>query len=178
MHDDSYRPATCCRIFSTLQQSDMSHETFLTHAIDLALTHSADGRNGPFGAVVVRDKQIVGQGWNQVVSSHDPTAHAEVMAIRDAGKQLGTHQLKDCTLYTSCEPCAMCLAAIYWARIPTVYYACTMEDAGAAEFDDGVIYDELTQPWAKRRVAGVNLLRDQGQAVFKAWHKNPGRVQY
>jgi guanine deaminase len=156
----------------------MQHEQLLIHAIDLAEEHSARGDNGPFGAVIARDGRIVGRGWNQVVSSHDATAHAEVMAIRDAGRALGTHQLTGCILYSSCEPCAMCLSAIYWARIETVYYAATIADADQADFDDGSIYRELAKPWTDRRITGFNLLRERGQAVFQRWLNNPDRIQY
>ena len=156
----------------------MTHEQLLLEAIELAETHSAEGDNGPFGAVIARDGRILGRGWNQVVSSHDPTAHAEVMAIREAGRALGTHQLAGCVLYSSCEPCAMCLSAIYWARIETVYYAATIADADDADFDDGSIYRELAKPWAQRRASGFNLLRERGQQVFRRWLDNPDRVHY
>lgn len=156
----------------------MTHEQLLLEAIHLAEQHSARGDNGPFGAVIARNDEIVGRGWNQVVSSHDATAHAEVMAIRDAGTALGTHQLDGCILYSSCEPCAMCLSAIYWARIGTVYYAATIADADHADFDDGSIYRELARPWNEREVAGFNLLRERGQQVFERWLDNPDRVQY
>jgi tRNA(Arg) A34 adenosine deaminase TadA len=156
----------------------MTHEQLLLRAIELAERHSAAGDNGPFGAVIARGGQIVGEGWNQVVACHDPTAHAEIMAIRDAGRRLGVHHLADCVLYTSCEPCAMCLAAIYWARIDVVYYAATMEDADHADFDDGAIYAELAQPWSKRRIDGFNLLRQRGRQVFEQWLANPDRIAY
>jgi len=156
----------------------MTDEQLLLRAIELAETHSAAGDNGPFGAVVSLNRQIVGEGWNQVVSTHDPSAHAEVMAIRDAGRRLGTHRLAGCTMYASCEPCAMCLAAIYWARIDRVVYACTIEDAAKAAFDDGTIYDELGKPWERRAVRGVNLLRERGQRVFERWAANPRKVEY
>jgi len=156
----------------------MTDEQLLLRAIELAEEHSAAGDNGPFGAVVARGGEIVGEGWNQVVSTHDPSAHAEVTAIRDAGRRLGTHDLADCTMYASCEPCAMCLATIYWARIRRVVYAGTVEDAARANFDDGVIFDELAKPWAGRQIEGFNLLRERGQRVFERWAANPKRIAY
>lgn len=156
----------------------MTHEQLMLRAIELAETHSRAGDNGPFGAVVAHGGAIVGEGHNQVVASHDPTAHAEVLAIRDAGRRLGTHRLSGCTLYTSCEPCAMCLAAAYWARLDAVWYAAAIADADEAGFDDGSIYRQLALPWADRRIPGRNLLRERGRQVFQRWLANPQRIAY
>jgi tRNA(Arg) A34 adenosine deaminase TadA len=156
----------------------MDDATLLRRAIALAARHSADGAHGPFGAVVARDGVVVGEGWNQVVSRHDPTAHAEVVAIRDAGARLGTHVLEGCTLYASCEPCPLCLAAAYWARIPRVVFAASRADAEAAGFDDARVYEELALPWAGRQVVGERLLAQEGRAVLAGWLANPSRIAY
>jgi tRNA(Arg) A34 adenosine deaminase TadA len=150
----------------------------LRKAIRLAAAHSASGRNGPFGAVVVRGDEVVGEGWNQVVELHDPTAHAEVMAIRAASARLGTHDLSDCVLYTSCEPCPLCLSAVYWARIPRVVYAASKEDATAAGFGDADLYVELSRPWDQRRLECVQLLQDNGRGVLRAWSANANKIPY
>src|ERR1700761_2068275 len=125
-------------------------EKWMRAAIRLSRTKMKAGFGGPFGAVVVRKGKVVGRGWNQVTSTNDPTAHAEVVAIRDACKRLKTFQLDDCDLYTSCEPCPMCLSAIYWARIPAVYYGNTRQDAAAIGFDDDFIYQQIPLPPEKR----------------------------
>lgn len=156
----------------------MSDAAHLREAIRLARTHSADGRHGPFGAVVVRDGGIVGRGWNQVVAENDPTAHAEVMAIRDAARRLETHDLSGCVLYTSCEPCPLCLSAAYWARIHRVVYAASKADAAVAGFDDADIYAELALPWEDRRVEGEQQLREEGVEVLRGWAANQDRVPY
>ncbi len=133
---------------------------------------------GPFGAVVVRKGKIVGRGWNQVTSTNDPTAHAEVSAIRDACQRLETFQLDDCELYTSCEPCPMCLAAIYWARFRKVYYANTRKDAAKIDFDDDLIYREVARPISKRIIPMKQLLRPEALAVFKAWKNKSDKISY
>lgn len=121
---------------------------------------------------------MVGEGWNQVVERHDPTAHAEVIAIRDAAARLGTHDLSDCVLYTSCEPCPLCLAAVYWARIPRVVYAAGKEDAAAAGFDDADVYGELQREWPQRKVESVQILHEQGRGVLQAWSNNVNKISY
>ena len=156
----------------------MSDEDFLRQAIRLATEHSAEGRNGPFGAVLVRNGVVVGTGWNRVVELADPTAHAEVLAIRDACSRLGTHDLSGSVLYCSCEPCPMCLSAIYWARISRVVFASSKEDAAAAGFDDTRILEELGRSWSDREVEGVQSLREEGRKVMEAWVKNPKRMAY
>jgi tRNA(Arg) A34 adenosine deaminase TadA len=152
--------------------------TFLRAALVLAKENSAAGTRGPFGAIVVRAGKVVGRGGNQVVEAQDPTAHAEVMAIRDASKNLGTHILEDCTIYCSCEPCPMCLSAIYWAHIPRVVYAAASEDARSAGFDDSRIRDELRLPWGDRSVEVMRALPREGARVFELWKKNPDKVPY
>jgi tRNA(Arg) A34 adenosine deaminase TadA len=147
-------------------------------AIRLALAGVADGKGGPFGAVIVRGNKVIARGVNCVPSSFDPTAHAEVVAIREACKKLKRFHLEDCELYTSCEPCPMCLAAIYWARIPNVYYAGTREDAAAVGFDDALIYDQIALPLEQRSLPLKPLLRSAAQAAFKAWDMKRDKVPY
>lgn len=147
-------------------------------AIELAREKMQSNCGGPFGAVVVRQGRIIARGWNEVTSANDPTAHAEVSAIRKACRRLKTFHLEDCELYTSCEPCPMCLAAIYWARIPMVYYASTRRDAARAQFDDAWIYRELARPMARRKVAMRQLLRSEAAAVFAAWAGKRDKVPY
>jgi tRNA(Arg) A34 adenosine deaminase TadA len=156
----------------------MDDETLLRRAIEIARSRSARGVNGPFGAVVARGAGVVGEGWNRVVELGDPTAHAEILAIRDAASRLGTHVLSDCALYSSCEPCPMCLAAAYWARIPRVVFAASKEDAAAAGFDDEAFYGEMVRGWGARRIAGVQLIRPEGRAVLEAWRANVRRRGY
>jgi tRNA(Arg) A34 adenosine deaminase TadA len=136
------------------------------------------GRGGPFGCVIVRDGRVVGRGNNQVTSACDPTAHAEVVAIRDACRALKTFQLPDCTLYASCEPCPMCLSAVYWARIPTVYFGATRDDAAAVGFDDELIYREISLPRDRRQVSMRGLLRDEALASFGVWSGKTDKVPY
>jgi tRNA(Arg) A34 adenosine deaminase TadA len=156
----------------------MSHETFMREAIRLSEEGVRSGKGGPFGCVVVRADKVVGRGSNQVTSTCDPTAHAEVVAIRDACRALGTFQLTDCTLYASCEPCPMCLSAIYWARIPTVFYGNTRQDAAAIGFDDDFIYSEIPLAPQKRKVSMAPLLRQEAQAAFGAWSGKADKVRY
>ncbi len=150
----------------------------MREAIQLAEQGMSGGRGGPFGCVVVRRGQVVGRGNNRVTSANDPTAHAEVTAIRDACSHLQTFQLTDCELYTSCEPCPMCLAAIYWARIPTVYYGNTRADAAAIGFDDDFIYQQVALPPEKRTVKMTPLLREAAQTAFKDWTNLAQKVRY
>jgi tRNA(Arg) A34 adenosine deaminase TadA len=156
----------------------MNDQAFLRQAIQLAKENSAGGNGGPFGAIIVRAGQVVGLGGNQVVENRDPTAHAEVMAIREASRNLGTHALEDCTIYCSCEPCPMCLAAIYWAHIPRIVYAATSEDARTAGFDDSRIRQELRLSWGDRSVEVLRDLPEEGARVFDLWKKNPNKVPY
>jgi len=136
------------------------------------------GQGGPFGCVVVKDGAIIGEGNNQVTSTNDPTAHAEIVAIRSACKSLNTFQLEGCSIYTSCEPCPMCLGAIYWARPAHVFFACTREDAASVGFDDEMIYNELAVPNDQRQRVMVSLLRDEGIALFTAWSEKADKIAY
>src|SRR3954449_6449488 len=139
---------------------------FMREAIRLSIDMMRSGKGGPFGAVVVKGNKIVGRGCNQVTSTNDPTAHAEIVAIRDACKRLKTFQLDDCELYTSCEPCPMCLSAMYWARLKKVYYANTRKDAADIDFDDDFIYTEVSRPISERKLAMHQLMRKEALAAF------------
>lgn len=150
----------------------------MREAIRISLAKMRANHGGPFGAVVVRRGKIVGRGWNQVTSTNDPTAHAEVVAIRDACRRLQTFQLDDCELYTSCEPCPMCLSAIYWARFKKVFYANTRKDAAKIDFDDDFIYREVSQPIARRKIPMKQMLRNEALLAFKAWQKKTDKVRY
>src|SRR5471032_326134 len=154
------------------------NEKFMRAAIRLSLSTMRGNQGGPFGAVVVRKGKIVGRGWNRVTSTNDPTAHAEVTAIRDACGKLKTFQLDDCELYTSCEPCPMCLASIYWARFKKVFYANTRKDAARIDFDDDLIYREVSTPIARRQIPMKQLLRPEALAVFKEWKNKTDKIRY
>ncbi|WP_113925977.1 nucleoside deaminase [Cognataquiflexum aquatile] len=145
------------------------HEKFMKMAIDLSRSGMVQGKGGPFGCVIVKDGKVVGQGCNSVLDTNDPTAHAEVVAIRDACKNLGSFQLEGCYLYTSCEPCPMCLGAIYWARPERVFFANTKKDAAAIGFDDQFIYEELELPLNKRKIPFSQLSKEAAKKVFKEW---------
>ena len=148
----------------------MDHETFMREAIKEAAAGMHNGRGGPFGCVIVRRGELIARGNNCVTSTNDPTAHAEITAIREACRKLATFSLADCELYTSCEPCPMCLAAAYWARIPTLFYANTRVDAAAIGFDDDFIYEQIPLPPEKRALAMRPLLREEALAWQKtAW---------
>jgi guanine deaminase len=156
----------------------MSKESFMRQAIQLSVDGVRAGRGGPFGCVVVRDGKVVGRGNNQVTSSYDPTAHAEVVAIRDACRTLGTFQLADCAIYASCEPCPMCLSAIYWARITEAYYGNSRQDAAAIGFDDDFIYQQIPLAVADRQLSMKPLLADEAKAAFAEWKDRADRVAY
>jgi len=151
---------------------------FLREAIRLSREKMLAGDGGPFGAVVVQDKRIIGSGWNCVTSTNDPTAHAEMVAIRQACSRLGTFSLAGCELFASCEPCPMCLAAAYWARIGKLYYAATREDAAEAGFDDSRLYDEIALPAERRSIVAINDLRPEALAAFDAWRAKADRIGY
>jgi guanine deaminase len=153
-------------------------EKFMRAAIALSRAKMRANCGGPFGAVVVRDGHIIARGWNRVTSANDPTAHAEVTAIRAACKKLKTFQLADCELYTSCEPCPMCLAAIYWARFKKVYYANTRQDAAKIDFDDDLIYREVARPVSRRKIPMRQLLRAEALPVFTEWQAKSDKVRY
>ena len=160
------------------QRAAPDAERFTREAIRLS-RHAVDGgHGGPFGAVVVRDGKIVGRGFNKVISSNDPTAHAEVVAIRAACRRLHSFSLAGCELYASCEPCPMCLAAIYWARIKKVYFAGTREDAAGAGFDDARFYDELARAAKNRSLILRPMMRKEALPVFEAWNKKNDKVPY
>jgi len=154
------------------------HEEFMRRAIRLAQQGIDANAGGPFGTVIVKDGEIVGEGFNQVTSTNDPTAHAEVVAIRNACAKLGSFQLDGCILYTSCEPCPMCLGAIYWARPAKVFYACTHEDAAGIGFDDHFIYDEIGKNIDERQIETVNFLRVEGLTVFENWAGKANKTKY
>ena len=151
---------------------------FMREAIRLSIEKMQAGHGGPFGAVVVKDGQIIARGYNQVTSTHDPTCHAEVDAIRKACAALGAHQLTGCDLYTSCEPCPMCLGAIYWARPARVFYGNTKADAAAAGFDDQFIYDEIDKSLPERSIPMQQLLPEEAIAGFRAWARHEERKEY
>lgn len=151
---------------------------FMEKAIALATENVVSGRGGPFGAVIVRDGEIVGSGANLVTATNDPTAHAEVMAIRNACAALGTFSLVGCEIYTSCEPCPMCLAAIYWSRCDAIYFGGTAADAAAAGFDDAFLYDEVKLPLDQRRIPTVNLMREKAGSIFEAWRQHESKIHY
>jgi len=147
-------------------------------AIRLARDKMRHNHGGPFGAVIVRRGKIVGRGWNRVTSTNDPTAHAEVMAIREACRRLKAFRLDDCELYTSCEPCPMCLAAIYWARIGKIFYAGTRRDASVAGFDDDLIYREVARPISRRKIPMKQVQRTDARKVFAEWKTKPDKIRY
>ena len=153
-------------------------QKFMNEAIALSQNGVRNNEGGPFGCVIVKDDKIIGRGNNKVTSSNDPTAHAEVVAIRDACKNLGTFQLEDCDVYSSCEPCPMCLGAIYWARPKLVYYANSREDAANIGFDDSMIYEELGIELDKRKIPIINLGREEAFKVFKEWQNKSNRIKY
>jgi guanine deaminase len=151
---------------------------FMRLAIDLATRNVLSGAGGPFGAVVVKDGQVVATGANCVTATNDPTAHAEVTAIRNAAKALGSFELAGCTIYSSCEPCPMCLGAIYWARFEALYFGSTAQDAAAAGFDDSAFYDEVRKRVEERSLPTGCLMRDEAAESFRAWAEFEARVKY
>lgn len=153
-------------------------ERFMREAIRLSRDKMRQNEGGPFGAVVVRDGAILGRGWNQVTRSGDPTAHAEVVAIRKACRKLGTFRLEGCDLYTSCEPCPMCLAAAYWARISRIWFAGTRKDAAQVGFDDAFLYKEISRPRTRRTIPMEPLLRREALGVFEEWRSKEDKVVY
>ena len=153
-------------------------QDWMREAIALAIQNVRTERGGPFGALVVRDGKLIASGVNSVTATNDPTAHAEMVAIRNACRDLGAFQLVGCEIYSSCEPCPMCLGAIYWARPERFYFACSKQDARACGFDDAMIYDELSRAPAERAIAGRSLLREEGLAAFEEWARSPVKVRY
>jgi len=153
-------------------------EKFMNEAIVLSQNGVRNNEGGPFGCIVVKDDKIVGRGNNKVTSSNDPTAHAEVVAIRDACKNLGTFQLDGCEIYTSCEPCPMCLGAIYWARPKVVYFANSRQDAANIGFDDSMIYEELGIDLDKRKIPIINLGSEDALKIFEEWQNKEDKIEY
>lgn len=151
---------------------------FMEKAIALATENVTSGRGGPFGAVIVRDGQVIATGVNLVAAANDPTAHAEVTAIRNAATALATFDLAGCEIYSSCEPCPMCLAAIYWSHCGAIFYGNTSADAAAAGFDDAFLYEEVKLPLSQRGIPTINLLREQAISNFEAWRTYAGRIDY
>jgi len=160
-----------------MQQQKPQDNIFLQQAIELAINSVAQ-QGGPFGAVIVKDGQVIGTGHNQVTETCDPTAHAEIKAIRDACKNINDYQLTDCTIYSSCEPCPMCMSAIYWARIPKLIYAATAADAAKAGFDDQFIYDELARPYSQRSIIIKHDSHELSNKSFEEWLANNARIEY
>jgi guanine deaminase len=156
----------------------MLQNNFMERAIALALENVRSGRGGPFGAVIVKDGKVLSEGANSVNVKNDPTAHAEIVAIREACKKLGNFQLTDCEIYSSCEPCPMCMGAIYWARPARVYFACTAADAAKAGFDDSLIYQELHRPHLHRKIPMIQLMREESLAAFRAWEQKADKTSY
>jgi len=156
----------------------MMPNPFMKRAIELSIENVRTGRGGPFGAVVVKDGKIIAEGANNVTAANDPTAHAEVIAIREACKKLGAFELTGCEIYTSCEPCPMCLGAIYWARPDRVYYGNTADDAARAGFDDSHIYDEIPKAHDKRKIPMEQMMHNEAIEAFRAWKKQVNKVPY
>lgn len=153
-------------------------DEFMKEAINISKEKMLAGEGGPFGAVIVKDGKVIARGWNKVTSSNDPTAHAEVVAIREACKELEDFNLEGCTIYTSCEPCPMCLASIYWARVDEIYYANTRDDAAAIQFDDEFLYREIATPIKDRKIPTKQLLREEANEVFKMWEEKDDKIRY
>lgn len=151
---------------------------FMKKAIRLSIANVEKGKGGPFGVVIVKDGKVIARGVNNVTSTNDPTAHAEVVAIRKACKALKTYQLTGCDIYTSCEPCPMCLAAIYWARPDRIFFANSKEDAAAINFDDKMIYEEIAKPINERKIFTQQILREQALEAFKKWSETPNKIEY
>jgi len=152
--------------------------TFMRTALALARENLEARHGGPFGCVIVKEGEIIASGYNEVLTSNDPTSHAEIVAIRRACEKLGTYQLEGCEIYSSCEPCPMCLGAIYWSRPDKFYYAASRQDATTAGFDDAVIYKELNLPLSDRSIPGEQIMEEQGQAVFDRWVELDLKIKY
>ncbi len=150
----------------------------MREAVRLSRENVQNGKGGPFAAVVVKDNAIIARGTNLVTSNNDPTAHAEIVAIREACRVLGSFQLTDCDIFTTCEPCPMCMGAIYWARPRKVYYANTREDAAAIGFDDQILYAELAAPLSNRRIPMVQLMRGEALEAFRDWERKEDKIRY
>lgn len=158
--------------------SHKAEKKYMRQAIKLSAEKMAEGFGGPFGAVIVKDGQVVAEGFNQVTTNNDPTAHAEVVAIRQACQALGTFDLGGCEIYTSCEPCPMCLSAIYWARLDRIYYANSRDDAAKIGFDDEFLYREVCTPIAQRSIPTSRILAEEAAVAFKAWEEKEDKIMY
>ena len=156
----------------------MTKEELMREAIRLSELGMQQNKGGPFGCVVAHDNVIIGRGNNEVTSTNDPTAHAEVVAIREACRTMGTFELTGCEIFTSCEPCPMCLGAIYWARIAKIYFACTRTDAAFIGFDDDFLYTEIPKPIRERIIPAETLMREEGLKVFEQWIAKPDKIEY
>jgi len=154
------------------------HREFMEMAIRLARQNVKSGKGGPFGAVIVKDGQVIASAMNEVIADDDPTAHAEVVAIRRACKELGAYQLQGCDIYSSCEPCPMCLGAIYWARPDKVYFAANRKDAAASGFDDDLIYNEISLEPGMRQISFVNVMRNEALVAFREWDESGLKINY
>lgn len=154
------------------------HSNFMKRAIELAVNNVQSNKGGPFGAVIVYNNDIIAQGVNLVTATNDPTAHAEMVAIRVACKKLNSFQLTNCTLYSSCEPCPMCIGAIYWARPDALYFASAQQDAAAIGFDDHFIYEELALAYEKRRIPTTQIMRAEAQEPFELWRRSHNKIAY
>ncbi len=153
-------------------------QAFMARAIQLSIDNVLSGQGGPFGAVIVKGGMIVAEGANRVTATNDPTAHAEVVVIREACAKLGTFGLKDCEIYTSCEPCPMCLGAIYWARLARIYFGNVAADASKIGFDDSFIYQEFGKPLAERSIPMIQMMHEEALAGFRAWQEKPNKLLY
>jgi tRNA(Arg) A34 adenosine deaminase TadA len=156
----------------------MTREDLMRRAIALSHERMLAGHGGPFGAIIARDGEIVAEGWNEVTSANDPTAHAEVTAVRLACKALGTFDLSGCEVFTSCEPCPMCLGALYWARVDRIWFGNNRQDAAAIGFDDDFLYRELPTPLSERTIPTAALLPEEAAVAFRAWAEKPDKVLY
>jgi tRNA(Arg) A34 adenosine deaminase TadA len=166
-----------CHFKQSCIETNMANP-FMARAIQLSIDNVHAGRGGPFGAVVVKDAVIIAEGANQVTATNDPTAHAEVIAIREACRKLAVFDLRGCEIYTSCEPCPMCLAAIYWARISRINFANAGDDASEIGFDDSLIYSELAQPHSQRKIPMIQMMREEALEAFRAWQNKPDKIEY
>jgi guanine deaminase len=164
-------------ILSTPKPNNNMNSPFMSRAVRLSIDNVHAG-GGPFAAVIVKNGNVIAEGANQVTSSNDPTAHAEILAIRAACAKLGAFELRGCEIYTSCEPCPMCLGAIYWARLSRIYFAGAAADASKIGFDDSLIYHELAQPPSQRAVPMIQMMREEALAAFRAWEEKPDKTTY
>ncbi|MGI9480953.1 MAG: nucleoside deaminase [Hyphomicrobiales bacterium] len=154
------------------------HKEHMRRAISLSAERMRANLGGPFGAVIIKDGEVISEGFNQVTTANDPTAHAEVVAIREACKKLGTFSLEGCIIYSSCEPCPMCLASIYWARLDGLYFANSREDAASIGFDDDFLYREIPKPLDERSIPTIHMDMEEARAVFEEWRQKPDKIMY